>query len=1220
MPFTIGNVLQRLCGSLVAVFPAVIFAAGAGLYHGGALAQVAVSASGQATTSIPITLPPGISGMTPNLYLQYADGGLNGPLGVGWSLQGVSMITRCPATRPVDGKAAPVEFKATDKLCLDGQRLIPVDSSGNATTLANGEANGIGTTDAINPGVYQEYRTEKDSFSRIRAYGASGGLASNGPAAFKVWTKAGQVYEYGTNPSNNANSRIYPFNATSNPPAPRSQVAVWAASRISDVVGNYIDFKYLSITASWGSGTTSGVFIGQEWGLIEVQYTGNGTQVPENKVVIQYEPRPTSSTAGFDLAETYQYGNKNVQTYRVKAIRSYINSPNPSTLGPTTSAIKVRAMLIGYEQSPSTGRSRIINVKECVDSNNTIEASCLPSRIFTYSNGIPASLISFSENTIFNSVLGTKKLTDSTGSYGVLTGDFNGDGLTDIIRYSYTASENEVWLSGGGGQFALATSFSLGTTQFFSADGCYSSIVADFNGDGLSDILRIKKTSCGVGGSVLLINQGNGTFTTLALPASMDLDQIKSNTSQTNTDCTVPFSAIQPLDNTSSKSARPAADSFNASAGPQPLKATGSGKIQPPRPNLAGGGGACIQYNRSIGKRFYILDLDGDGILDIVTTVAVPYAWNSGWGAIPSEQDLCWGSGSPSWSNYCSRVYKGSSTGVFTDMTNDATVTNNIRFSSLYANPPSRYGGSEPWSNPYWRMPDLADFDGDGLLDIQADYTGKWRSDGNFGFISSPGQAYNYVCPTAIDFNGDGRVDCLWPNASGTGQTLNISFGADASGNITQFNLTNAGDNLYGVDAQNRQTVGMVIEDFDGDGRQDILRWGPTPSDNGIYFSNGDGSFRARAGAGLTSITRPLNAVDGTASVVLGDFLGSGALQLLHMKHNPIASGDSATSNQLYSRPYSPSDVLATATSPTGLVTTIAPRVPLTNSGGRYINERGTPDAATAPVLDLQIPMYVIKSTTQDTGTSGTTSIATEYLYKGLKAERGGRGLLGFREVRQQNPAPGNKSITVVTENLLRFPYAGVAAKSVTYANSSAQAVPETLAGQMISRTTNIFCDKTAAAGAESSATMTAPCPTTAKIARPYLRQSVEEGWELGSSSLVLPTVTTVNSYNTWGDPTNIVVATVGNFDNSTNLPYSTSRTYTKATANTFCDPATAVVPSPSCSSGSTNITSPNDIRGEKWMLGRLTRSAVTNSAPDLRSVLTNTAGTAPKATALQGP
>lgn len=68
-----------------------------------ARANIAVGSSGQAAYSMPIGVPPGIAGMAPNLSLSYTDGGINGPLGVGWSLQGISTITRAvnlPYLRP----------------------------------------------------------------------------------------------------------------------------------------------------------------------------------------------------------------------------------------------------------------------------------------------------------------------------------------------------------------------------------------------------------------------------------------------------------------------------------------------------------------------------------------------------------------------------------------------------------------------------------------------------------------------------------------------------------------------------------------------------------------------------------------------------------------------------------------------------------------------------------------------------------------------------------------------------------------------------------------------------------------------------------------------------------------------------------------------------------------------------------------------------------------
>src|SRR6185369_11477817 len=139
-----------------------------------------VSESGAATYTIPIQVPPGTGGMAPQLALSYNSQAGNGLLGVGWSLSGLSAITRCPRTMAQDGYRGGVNYDLNDRYCLDGQRLILV-------------AGTEGTSGA-------EYRTERESFSKITAYGSAG----NGPAYFIVKTKAGLTLEYG----NTADSRI----------------------------------------------------------------------------------------------------------------------------------------------------------------------------------------------------------------------------------------------------------------------------------------------------------------------------------------------------------------------------------------------------------------------------------------------------------------------------------------------------------------------------------------------------------------------------------------------------------------------------------------------------------------------------------------------------------------------------------------------------------------------------------------------------------------------------------------------------------------------------------------------------------------------------------------------------------------------------------------------------------------------------------------------------
>ena len=60
----------------------------AGLIHG----EFSVTPHGSASYVIPIQVPPGTNGVQPNLSLAYNNQALNGVLGMGWSLHGLSSI------------------------------------------------------------------------------------------------------------------------------------------------------------------------------------------------------------------------------------------------------------------------------------------------------------------------------------------------------------------------------------------------------------------------------------------------------------------------------------------------------------------------------------------------------------------------------------------------------------------------------------------------------------------------------------------------------------------------------------------------------------------------------------------------------------------------------------------------------------------------------------------------------------------------------------------------------------------------------------------------------------------------------------------------------------------------------------------------------------------------------------------------------------------------
>jgi RHS repeat-associated protein len=152
-----------------------------------------VSEMGTAEYTIPIEVPPGRAGIEPALSLKYVGSKTNGDLGVGWVLDGLPKITRCPRIYALDGYAAPVKNDRTDRFCIDGKRLEKV----------SGTYGGSGA----------EYRTLIDTFARIRSFRDDSDFRllpidplpnrevrhplDEGPDRFRVWTKDGRILEFG---------------------------------------------------------------------------------------------------------------------------------------------------------------------------------------------------------------------------------------------------------------------------------------------------------------------------------------------------------------------------------------------------------------------------------------------------------------------------------------------------------------------------------------------------------------------------------------------------------------------------------------------------------------------------------------------------------------------------------------------------------------------------------------------------------------------------------------------------------------------------------------------------------------------------------------------------------------------------------------------------------------------------------------------------------------
>jgi len=83
-----------------------------------------VSATGAAVYTIPIAVPAGINGVQPNLALTYNSQAGNGIAGYGWNITGISKITRVGSTSYHNGQLTGVNLTETDQFALDGQRLL----------------------------------------------------------------------------------------------------------------------------------------------------------------------------------------------------------------------------------------------------------------------------------------------------------------------------------------------------------------------------------------------------------------------------------------------------------------------------------------------------------------------------------------------------------------------------------------------------------------------------------------------------------------------------------------------------------------------------------------------------------------------------------------------------------------------------------------------------------------------------------------------------------------------------------------------------------------------------------------------------------------------------------------------------------------------------------------------------------------------------------------
>lgn len=400
---------------------------------GSTAGQFRVDESGAATYNIPISLPEGVAGVTPQLSLGYSSQGGNGIAGMGWSLGGLSSITRCRQTLSQDNSPQPITWSASDRFCLDGQRLMLVSGI-------------YGSADST-------YRTELDSFVVVTAKGGTAGH----PAYFTAEAKDGSTSVYG----NTTNSKVTGTVANT--------TLTWTINRFQDNVGNSIDFVYEGNGAS-----------GQRIKTIHYAFpsiNSSSTQAARTdsaaRVVFDYEARQ-------DISSGYVAGHSFGQDKRLKQITvindgAEVRRYNLSYMATTTADSRYKNVI-----------SRLQFIQECRQVDST-SLACLPAKTFAWGGGSHITLTQPLQTIDFPNPTDGKYVLNS------LFSDVSGNGKLDLIYLMYEANEATAALPNKAqvvvrvryAENSIASALYLGTVDSYHRIKISS---LDYNADGRQDL------------------------------------------------------------------------------------------------------------------------------------------------------------------------------------------------------------------------------------------------------------------------------------------------------------------------------------------------------------------------------------------------------------------------------------------------------------------------------------------------------------------------------------------------------------------------------------------------------------------------------------------------------------------------------------------------------------------------------------------------------------
>jgi RHS repeat-associated protein len=1091
-----------------------------------------VDETGAATYSIPLAVVPGRAGVAPEMALAYSSQGGMGVMGRGWSITGASAITRCRQTAEAGDAGAmasgspPLSFGESDRYCLDGQRLMLISGS-YAPTAAT-----------------MEFRTEIDSFARIRAFNTDG---VNGPNYFVVQAKDGTTSWYG----DSINGQGLPFMPTTFVTEERTDAALrrndgsgqnvdrnapvlsFALARRMDSFGNYIDYRYETNQELGEQLLTRVDFTGK---TVLVEQLGSAA-IPFASIRFVYSNLPLGA-----VREAWQSGMRVRTSRRLDRVRSYENES------------VIREYRLDYSVNMSRSAEFLLgSVTECA--NPDAAAVCYPPTRFDWTlagnsaSGALPQRVMIAHRSV--------PRYDKRDAKAWQLGDVDGDGRLDVVHFQNqevgtqrieTLFREVGTAENGGFPFRALGQFVYSLRAH--SDLADAWFLHDFNGDGRDDMMLADTHTAPYA------NPGDPPGTQWLRSWRIYPSNGRVNDGSAVFNESSPWLQLCPASDPGAPNCIPVnsgdlaqaqlvdinGDSLSDVIYPSPIAGDNTLKIKLGTRSSGGQPGLSRAYDAVLqrfaecgessssvicsyafsgvqsrnGRSPYVFDLNADGRGDLwllankMTREACPN------GICPRPQSqpeypMFFSAGSDKdlqeQIDARASMRAGRQAGTSSTVSEWSFVaqvvdvidhTDRKIFFKQYAR--HDLGSSPPGQNQIFPV----DTNVDGVSDVLiAERTGgsyevEFLRNTGIGFQSprSPlASGGSVVLPEGqfehlqfVDLNNDGYVDLMYPNGTGSGSQWRVHAGGPAG-----FGAEESAGIVGGVLPSHHK---HFFADFDGNGDVEYVRF--------RHHLQNDSSGEDASYGRLAPDASPITGAGKPAAYI-----------------HRIVNGYGADTSIVYQ--------------------------PLTNSAV-YLREPrwfGTHPGNGSPVIDLFGAMYVVASVSSDApGVSATSRRSTLYYqYAGAKLQAGGRGLMGFRQVRTLDPnfeGPAATHVVSITDyglkgcasappsecdeevvaspNLLRqgFPYVGMARESRKYRVASA--IPSQLVACLATggSAENALCYSSSGAAGTANPYFNEPAGTLLSYARNRLGHTVTATGPLGERS-VFPFIE--SSFEAKGDP-----------------------------------------------------------------------------------------------------